>query len=71
MSELESVESAHQVGVSDTTYIRTEEGWAYLAVTMDLGTRYVAGWSVSTRNESALKAAAPTPASSLRRCSST
>src|SRR5690606_11721229 len=54
----ELVESPHQVWVSDTTYIRTGQGWAYLAVTMDLATRYVAGWSVSTRNDSELTAAA-------------
>lgn len=58
LGELELVESPHQVWVSDTTYIKTEKGWAYLAVTMDLGTRYVAGWSVSTRNDSELTAAA-------------
>jgi transposase InsO family protein len=58
LGELESVESAHQVWVSDTTYIKTEQGWAYLAVTMDLATRYVAGWSVSGRNDSELTALA-------------
>ena len=62
LGELESVQSAHQVWVSDTTYIRTEQGWAYLAVTMDLGTRYVAGWSVSTRNDSELTALAASKA---------
>jgi transposase InsO family protein len=58
LGELERVDSPHQVWVSDTTYIMTEQGWAYLAVTMDLGTRYVAGWSVSARNDSELTAAA-------------
>lgn len=29
--------------VCDTTYIATDEGWAYLAVTMDLRSRYVLG----------------------------
>lgn len=62
LGELEQVESAHQVWVSDTTYIKTREGWAYLAVTMDLGTRYVAGWSVSTRNDSELTSAAASKA---------
>jgi transposase InsO family protein len=58
LGKLDRVESAHQVWVSDTTYIRTGEGWAYLAVTMDLATRYVAGWSVSVRNDSELTAEA-------------
>lgn len=31
---------------SDITYIPTEEGWLYLAVTLDLGTRKAAGWSM-------------------------
>lgn len=39
LGKLDSVDSAHQVWVSETTYIRTEGGWAYLAVTMDLATR--------------------------------
>ena len=64
LGELDSVESAHQVWVSDTTYIRTAEGWAYLAVTMDLATRYVAGWSVSRRNDSELTALAAAKARS-------
>ena len=39
--------SANQVWVSDMTYIRTEEGWLYLAVTMDLFSRKVVGWSMA------------------------
>lgn len=35
--------------VSDITYIRTREGWLYLAVVLDLCTRKVAGWSMSDR----------------------
>lgn len=33
--------------VSDITYIRTAEGWVYLAVILDLCTRRVVGWSMS------------------------
>jgi putative transposase len=33
--------------VSDITYIRTAEGWVYLAVVLDLCTRRVIGWSMS------------------------
>ena len=32
--------------VSDITYIRTGEGWLYLAVVIDLATRHVIGWSM-------------------------
>ena len=35
--------------VSDITYIRTGEGWVYLAVVLDLCTRRVIGWSMSDR----------------------
>lgn len=33
----------------DITYIRTLEGWLYLAIVMDLNSRMVVGWAVSTR----------------------
>jgi transposase InsO family protein len=35
--------------VADITYIRTEEGWLYLAVTLDLFSRRVVGWAMSDR----------------------
>ena len=35
--------------VTDITYIRTAEGWVYLAVVLDLCTRRVVGWSMSDR----------------------
>ena len=37
----------NQVWVSDITYIWTDEGWLYLASTMDLFSRLVVGWSMS------------------------
>ena len=37
------------VWVSDITYIRTREGWLYLAVVMDLYSRRVVGWSLARR----------------------
>lgn len=39
----------NQVWVGDITYIRTDEGWLYLAVVMDLYSRKVVGWSMSDR----------------------
>ncbi len=35
--------------VSDITYVWTDEGWLYLAVIIDLYSRAVIGWSMSTR----------------------
>ncbi len=37
------------VYVSDITYIWTQEGWLYLAVVIDLYSRKVVGWSMSSR----------------------
>ena len=39
------------VWVGDVTYIPTREGHLYLAVLIDLYSRMVVGWSVSTRND--------------------
>ena len=35
--------------VGDITYLRTGEGWLYLATVIDLNTRMVVGWSLSSR----------------------
>lgn len=40
-------EGPNLVWVSDITYIKTMEGWLYLAVVMDLYSRKVVGWSVA------------------------
>ena len=40
--------------VSDITYIWTDEGWLYLAVVMDLYSRMVVGWALSSRMTSSL-----------------
>ncbi|GGY76974.1 hypothetical protein GCM10007388_07180 [Pseudoduganella plicata] len=37
------------IWVTDITYIRTHEGWLYLAVVLDLFSRQVVGWSISSR----------------------
>ena len=37
--------------VTDITYIRTYEGWFYLAVVVDLFSRKVVGWSMNKRME--------------------
>lgn len=38
-----------QYWVTDITYINTYEGWLYLAVVVDLYSRQVIGWSMSSR----------------------
>jgi putative transposase len=38
----------NQVWVSDITYLWTQAGWVYLTVFLDLFSRMVVGWSVST-----------------------
>jgi putative transposase len=43
--------SPNLVWVSDITYIRTIEGWLYLAAVMDLYSRKVVGWSVAPNME--------------------
>lgn len=35
--------------VADITYIRTGDGWLYLAAIIDLGSRRVVGWSLNER----------------------
>lgn len=43
------VEEPDRAYVSDITYLWTSAGWLYLAVTIDLFSRLVVGWSISTR----------------------
>jgi putative transposase len=44
-----TVAGPDQAYVSDITYIHTQEGWLYLAVVIDLFSRKVVGWSMSSR----------------------
>jgi putative transposase len=43
-----------QAWVTDITYIRTHEGWLYLAVVLDLHSRAVVGWSMGSRMQTGL-----------------
>ncbi len=47
-------EARDKVWVSDITYIATDEGWLYLATTMDLFSRRVVGWSMSESLETTI-----------------
>lgn len=53
--------------VGDITYLRTAEGWLYLAVILDCFSRAVVGWAVRETLESELATAALKQALALRR----
>jgi len=38
--------AANQVWSGDITYLRTHEGWLYLAMVMDLYSRRIIGWAM-------------------------
>ncbi len=43
-----------QAWLTDITYVRTYEGWLYLAVVLDLHSRAVVGWSMGSRMHTSL-----------------
>jgi putative transposase len=43
------MDAPDQAWVTDITYIKTHEGWLYLAVVIDLYSRRVIGWSMQSR----------------------
>ena len=45
---------AVEVYVGDITYIRTQQGWLYLAVVIDLFSRQIVGWSMDDNMETSL-----------------
>ncbi|HDR2984075.1 IS3 family transposase [Stutzerimonas stutzeri] len=49
-----NVTEPNRVWVTDITYIRTYEGWLYLAVVLDLFSRQVIGWSMKPQMTSDL-----------------
>jgi transposase InsO family protein len=44
----------NQIYVGDITYIKTGEGWLYLAVVIDLYSRKIVGWSINSRMTTSL-----------------
>jgi hypothetical protein len=48
------IDRPDQVYAADITYVWTQEGWLYLAVVIDLCTRKVVGWSMSSRMKTQL-----------------
>ena len=49
-----NVDAPDVVWVTDITYIRTHEGWLYLAAVIDLYSRKVVGWSMGSRMQTSL-----------------
>jgi putative transposase len=62
-----SVPKPNLAWVTDITYIRTHEGWLFLAVVLDLYSRSVIGWSMSDRINTDLALGALTMACWRRR----
>ena len=58
---------ADQAWCGDITYVRTWEGWAYLATVIDLATRRVVGWALADHMETDLVADALRMAITARR----
>lgn len=44
-----TVTEPNRVWVCDISYFQTSQGWLYLAIVLDLFSRRIVGWSVSTR----------------------
>jgi len=65
--EFDDVEK-NQVWVSDITYIATNDGWAYLAVIIDLYSRKVIGWDVDNHMRASLVCNAVENAIASRKC---
>ena len=60
-------DAPNQKWAGDISYVRTREGWLYLAVILDLHSRRVIGWAVSNRMKRDLAIRALNMAIALRR----
>lgn len=47
-------QGSDEVWVADTTYLKVQSGWVYLATVMDLYSRRILGWSLSAQNNTRL-----------------
>ena len=59
--------ASNQVWAGDITYLKTGEGWMYLAVVMDLYSRRIVGWHIDKRMTTDLISEALIKAYNLRR----
>jgi len=62
-----SVSEPNRSGVTDITFIPTREGWLYLCAVVDLYSRAIIGWSMSSRMKSDLVSGAMQMAIQMRR----
>ncbi|MFC4281438.1 IS3 family transposase [Thalassotalea piscium] len=60
-------EGPNQVWAGDITYLKTGEGWMYLAVVMDLYSRRIVGWHIDTRMTTGLVMKAMIKAYNIRK----
>ena len=44
-----TADTPNRVWTTDITYLWTREGWTYLAVVLDLFSRMIVGWELSSR----------------------
>jgi putative transposase len=51
---VEEIGGPDRVWCGDITYVRTREGWLYLAVLLDLGSRMIVGWAMGESLETEL-----------------
>lgn len=65
--DVATIGTPDRVWAADITYLPTREGWAYLAVVLDLGSRRVLGWAMRATLERELALAALTMALRQRR----
>lgn len=56
----------NQIWAGDITYLKTTEGWLYLAVVMDLYSRRIIGWAIDKRMTTALISEAMNRAIAIR-----
>jgi putative transposase len=58
LAELDRPTAPNQIWAGDITYIRTDEGWLYVAAVIDLYSRRIVGWAMSDRIDAELVLAA-------------
>jgi len=58
---------ANQAWASDITYVRTRQGWLYVAVTIDLFSRKIVGWATGSKIDAKLAVRALGMAVNMRR----
>lgn len=58
--------AANEVWAGDVTYLKTGEGWMYLAIVMDLYSRRIVGWHIDKRMTTELVSKAMMKAYNLR-----